>query len=418
MFKKTAKQEEATRLMAGHLYTLLVGGSRSGKTFITLRNMFIRGFNKSSRHVIFRKHFKDVKGSIHYETFPDVCRICFPDIRISVNKTDWFYTFGDKSEIWLGGLDDKERTDNILGKEYSTIWFNECSQLGFDEVETALSRLAEDSGLALRAWFDENPPSKKHWTYKLFIEGVHPETGKKVDAADYAWLLMNPHDNLENIHPDYIEKVLNKLGKRKRDRFLLGKFLTDVEGALWSNDMVLKANSLLDDFGSKRKTIVSLDPATTFTATSDEIGIHVGSLEDTGERVLIEADYTLKGSPETWGRRAVRAYHDHGASYIVAEGNQGGDLVKTVINGIDASIPVRIVYASTGKFARAEPIALKYEQGKVIHAPGLDKTEEEMLEWVPHETKKSPNRIDSVVWLVWDLLVKPKRTYDGATRFL
>jgi PBSX family phage terminase large subunit len=200
----TEKQKQATALMANYMYTLLVGGSRSGKTFIDLRNMFLRGFAIKSRHVIFRKSFKDVKASIHHETFPSVREHCFPNVHVGVNRTDWFYTLHNGSEIWLAGLDDKERTDKILGKEYSTLWFNEASQLGFDEVETAFSRLAEKSGLPLRCFFDENPPSKKHWTYKLFIEGIHPDTGKKVNKADYAYLLMNPRDNLDNIHPDYI----------------------------------------------------------------------------------------------------------------------------------------------------------------------------------------------------------------------
>jgi phage terminase large subunit len=187
-FRLTEKQQEANRVLASPAtHLMLFGGSRSGKTFLAVRAMVVRALKAAgSRHAILRFRFNAVKASIVYDTFPKVMELCFPDVRASLNKSDWFAEFGNGSQIWFGGLDDKERTEKILGQEYVTIFLNECSQIPWASRNIAVTRLAQKAvsviegrppvPLPLKMYYDENPPDKGHWTYRYFVQRVDPET--------------------------------------------------------------------------------------------------------------------------------------------------------------------------------------------------------------------------------------------------
>ena len=127
-FVKTPKQCEAVRLMGDDpKYTLLYGGSRSGKSFIIIRQIIIRALKEAgSRHLIVRFAFNHAKQSLWHDTIPKVLALCFPGVKPVLNKSDWFIEFPNKSQIWVGGLDDKERTEKVLGNEYCTIFVNEA----------------------------------------------------------------------------------------------------------------------------------------------------------------------------------------------------------------------------------------------------------------------------------------------------
>jgi phage terminase large subunit len=106
------------------------GGSRSGKTFLLTRNVAMRALKApNSRHAIFRYRFNALKASVIFDTFPAVMRAAFPQVPYKLDKTDWYATFPNGSQIWFGGLDDKERAEKILGMEFVTIYLNECSQI-------------------------------------------------------------------------------------------------------------------------------------------------------------------------------------------------------------------------------------------------------------------------------------------------
>jgi len=405
-FSKTTKQTIATKLIAGFMYVLLFGGSRSGKTFLIIRCIIIRACKTKSRHVILRKHFNHLKASIIYDTLPMVLELCFPNLPSldsMLNKSDWFLTLPNGSTIWFAGLDDKARTEKVLGTEYSTIYYNESSMITYDSFLIGLTRLAETSGLKLRCILDCNPPGKKHWIYKIFFKAEDPISGEaKIDfEEDYTHLQMNPTDNEENLSPAYL-KILRNLPKRQRQRFLDGLFLEDVEGALWTDEMVSWTKHR--EPGNIVKTVVALDPSTTNNKGSDECGIIVASKDDL-DQGIVEADLSRKTSTNKWANIAVSAYHDYAANYIVAESNQGGDLVKDVIKNIDPNIKVRLVHASKSKKARGEPVAQLYEeeQKRIIHMEDFMELEEELTQWVPDESTESPNRLDGLVWALSDL---------------
>jgi PBSX family phage terminase large subunit len=399
-FKKTPKQKEATKLLAAVKYALLFGGSRSGKTFLAVRSIVVRAAKVKSRHLIARFRFNSVKTSIGMDTLPKVMALCFPDLPYKLNKTDWFVELPNGSQIWLAGTDDKERTEKVLGTEFSTIYFNESSQfVDYDTITTLLTRLAENAGLTNRAWFDCNPPSKKHWTYQIFVKGLMPVTKEPVPnfERDYGYILMNPADNMQNLPADYIE-TLQSMPKRQRQRFLEGKFLLDVEGALWNQQMI-DAALAKDEPWNLRRTVIGVDPATTNEENSDEWGIGAAS-EYNNKDYSVDADYTLKASPATAVQVVINAYEKHDADAVVVETNQGGKMIEELLRNAGFTGRIINVHASKSKFSRAEPIAALYEQGQVKHRQGLDELESEQMEYVPLTSKKSPNRLD---WLVWAL---------------
>lgn len=421
-FTPTALQFEATRLMTEHMYVLLVGGRRSGKTFVTIYNIFLRALHTKSTHLVFRLRFSHAKRSIWHDTLPKVFKICFPDLvegtHYILNKSDWYIKFlANGSTIWLGGLDDKERTEKILGTEYSTIYYNESSQIDFKQFEMGLSGLAENSGLDLCCWIDCNPPSKKHWTYRMFVEMIHPGSGRKLSPTQYGWLRMNPADNRDNLPPSYFD-ILDNLSKRERDRFRDGAFLSEVEGALWNQKMIsstITCDKEVTEFNDLL-TVVSVDPTVSSqTSTNDECGIIIGSKDQLScnreGHVLVQADRSGHYTAKEWPHKVVKAYHDYSANYILAESNNGGDLVKSVIHHIDPFIKVKLVHASKGKFARAEPVTVVYENQKVLHAPGLNLLEEQLMEYIPETAKYSPGRLDANVWLMTEFfgMAKPPK---------
>jgi len=149
------------------------------------------------------------------------------------NETDHYVRFTNGSEVWVDGLDDKDRVDKILGREYATIFFNEISQLPYDTVTTVLTRLSQNiEGCRNMAYYDCNPAGRLHWANKIFLHGELPD-GKPCGPG-YAYLKVNPEDNRGNLPPRYIEDILDRLPEAKRKRFLLGEW-TDPEGTIFTN---------------------------------------------------------------------------------------------------------------------------------------------------------------------------------------
>lgn len=376
----------------------------SGKTFNAIRQMIVRGTKVDSRHLAARSHLNHARQALGLDTVPKVFELCFPDLPYEHNRSDNVFYFptrtGGTSELWLGGVEDK--IDKVLGKEYSTIFLNECSLISWDSVETLTTRLAETSGLPLRFFFDQNPTVKTWWTWKVFHEGVTPD--REPVGFDTAVIRMNPVDNLANLDPSYL-RMLKRLPKRKRQRFWDGLYLEAIEGALWSDAMLNLAR--LRDPNEIVETVVAVDPSVSHTADSDECGIVVASRDRAEGRssqehdgAVVHGDYSEKLSTQAWARRAVDLYHEWSANCIVAEVNNGGDLVEDVIKNVDPTVRVVKVRAAKSKFARAEPIAQLYEpeQGRVTHAGEFVDLEEEMTTYVARDAKYSPNRLDALVW--------------------
>ena len=403
--KKTARQRQAIALMTDpEIRTILLsGGSRSGKTFIACYAIAVRALKAAgSRHAILRFHFRDVKNAVGRDTMPKVLKLI--GTPYTIDRTDWFFTLPNGSEIWLGGLDDDERVEKILGMEYATIYYNESSQISYHAYTTAQTRLAQKTDLINRAYVDCNPPTKSHWLHKLFLEHIDPETRVPVPNPDrYAVLNMNPIDNRENLPDGYIEDTLAALPERKRRRFLEGEWLDDPEGALWKRSMIDDHRHVSAPKGLAR-IVVGVDPAVTGSETSDETGIVVVG-KDAAGHLYVLGDYSIRGTPLDWARQVAWAVDKHGADRVVGETNNGGDLVEVNLRTVSKNLPFKKVTASRGKYIRAEPVAALYEKGEVHHVGAFPDLEDQMCEWLPGD--ESPDRMDALVWAITELASGP-----------
>lgn len=408
-FSLTDKQDEAMDcLITEAKHNALGGGSRSGKTFLLILALISRALKAAgSRHAVFRYRFNSVKASVVLDTLPKVMKLCYPGLweQSKLDKTDWYLTLPNGSEIWFGGLDDKDRTEKILGMEFATIYFNECSQIPYNSYITAKTRLAQKCGLRLKFYFDFNPPSKRHWTYRTFVENVDAVTGSGFDnPEDYTYFLLNPEDNQANLATEYLE-ILNNLPEKARNRFLLGKFSDDDDNALWTDSVLAKCRLLgrvTDVIPEFMRIVVAVDPSGCRgdeDTRSDEVGIAVCALGIDGHGYLLE-DLSGRYSPTQWGRIASDAYDRHKADRVVAEINYGGAMVESTIRAANPNIAYSEVRASRGKTVRAEPISALYELGKIHHIGYFPELEEQLTAMTTsgYMGVKSPDRADAMIW--------------------
>lgn len=182
---------------------------------------------------------------------------------------------------------------------------------------------------------------------------------------------------------------------------LYAEIIEEFEGALWSNTMIEETRLSEDTDRELKKIVVAIDPAVTSNANSDETGIIVVGSDHTDQFYVLD-DYSGIYSPDKWARLAVNAYYDYQADLVVAETNNGGDLVERVIRSVDPNIPYRSVRATRGKMTRAEPISALYEQKRVHHIGYLPELEQQMISYTG-ETNTSPDRLDALVWGLTEL---------------
>jgi len=418
-FHFTVKQLEAQPLCAGAAtHMMLYGGSRSGKTLLHVRNTVMRALKApESRHLIARFRFSQVKTSICFDTFPRVMSQCFPNVSPAISKSDWYWKGPNKSEIWFAGLDDKQRTEKVLGNEYATLLLNECSQISWPTHEMLMTRLAqrveqriqgrEPTLLRLRAFYDCNPTSKAHWTYRLFKQKVSPETKEALgNPANYAAFQMNPKDNMENLSPEYLA-TLAGLSARMRRRFEFGEFAEATPNALFDEADIDKWRVMDGVVPQLVRVVIAVDPSGSGdedNADNDEIGIAVAGLGIDGVGYVLE-DVSVKAGPATWGRVSTDAYDRHKADCVVGEVNFGGDMVRATIQTARPRTPFKKVTASRGKALRAEPFSSLYEQGKVRHVGLFPLLEDELcaLTTTGYSGSGSPNRADAVIWALAEL---------------
>jgi phage terminase large subunit-like protein len=176
---------------------------------------------------------------------------------------------------------------------------------------------------------------------------------------------------------------------------IMAEDLDEAPGALWQRKNIDKTR--VTEIPNMNRIVVAVDPSA--TSTGDEAGIITAGRHDDDYYAL--SDDSIQASPEQWARMAVTAYHKYKANVIVAESNNGGEMVSQVIKQIDPNVPVRLVHASRGKATRAEPIAAIYEQGRGHHFGNFALLEDEMCMWTPGD--ESPNRMDALVWAMTDL---------------
>jgi PBSX family phage terminase large subunit len=429
-YQPTEAQLGLRRLIRDKSRILAFGGSRSGKTFEFCRAVavFMLRYN-GLRAAIFRRYANAVRSSAFADTFPKMMDLCFPGYVYEVNKTlGEIYFPHNGSEVCFVGLDDDRRIEKILGREFGILYFNESSEINYNSIEIASTRLAQrcfdDSGKLLRnrIFFDCNPPGKSHWIYRLFVEQIHPVSRLRLaNCDDYGAIQINPTDNAANLPPDYISQTLATGSERAKRRFLYGEFAEENENALWKSATMIDPYRLNDVPDELERIVVGVDPAVTSAEASDHTGIIVAGSKhiDGDEHYFVLQDLSLIAPPERWAGQVVEAYDDWLAELVVAEVNQGGDLVESVLRNVAPNLPIRKVRASRGKIVRAEPISALYAQGRVHHVGQFADLEGEMTSYTgAGSSEDSPDRLDALVWALTELSASSTgSTSQGALYF-
>lgn len=230
------------------------------------------------------------------------------------------------------------------------------------------------------------------------------------------------YDNADNLAAPFMRQVEERYGGTRLGRQELeGEVLEDIPGALWSSDCINR-NRRPEAPKDLIRIVVAVDPAATSSETADETGIVVVGYskdEDGAQHGYVLHDGSCKGRPEEWAKAAVSLYHEYDADRIIAESNQGGEMVEAVIRAVDRNVPVTLVHASRGKRVRAEPVSALYEQDRVHHVGKFPRLEEQMCLFSGETGRSvgdSPDRVDALVWGVTALFDKITARRSGKSK--
>ncbi len=405
-WKYTEKQQEALTAIAATnaMHCLLYGGSGSGKTATICMVIIKRALKVKSRHAIGRRSKTECIKLIGKKTMPE----CFEALGM-IEDVHWTYVndvitiLENGSEIHIIGVDTKDgQYKKVLGDEYSTLYFNEANDISYVAAEFGLSRMRQQNLLKKRFFYDCNPPSKAHWLYKKFFLLQDPDDESPLDAEDHVAHQINPDSNIQNLDPRYVQRLKN-MSAARRKKFYEGEFGEVSVGKVF-NSADINAHKV-DEAPELDVIVVSVDPQVSSRKGSDDCGIVVGGKQYGKHDYYVLFDGTIEGAgPGVWPGRVANLFKAFGANYVLAETNQGGELVIMAIRNYNRSIPVQTVHAKVGKAARAEPVAELYAQGRVHHVrEGLEKLETEMTEWDPEYSAESPNRVDAITQLITKL---------------
>jgi len=317
-------------------------------------------------------------------------------------RPDWEAT--RKRLVWPNGAVATVHTahdpEGLRGPQFDAAWVDELAKWKkaeetWDQLQFAL-RLGDDPRVCVTT-----TPRNVGVLKKLLASPSTVTTHAPTEA------------NAANLAGSFLEEVRaryrgTRLGRQELD----GVLLADAEGALWTSERI--ETGRVRDVPLLDRIVVGLDPATTAGAGSDECGIVVVGAQTQGPpqdwRAVVLADCTVQGAtPSGWARAAISAMVQYGADRLVAEVNQGGQMVVEVLRQVDPLVPVKSVHASRGKVARAEPVAALYEQGRVGHVAGLDALEDQMCRMTARgfEGTGSPDRVDALVWALHELMIEP-----------
>jgi phage terminase large subunit-like protein len=311
------------------------------------------------------------------------------------NRTLLELTLPNGSKIKGFSADEPER---LRGPQHHYAWCDEVASWRYPDAWDQLQ-----FGLRLGEWprtFITTTPKPTKLIRRLRT--------RSENEAGVVWVSGSTFDNAANLSAAALSELKATYeGTRIGRQELYAELLLDTPGALWTTELIDQHRA--DRHPALQRVVVAIDPAVTSGEDSDATGIVAAGIGVDGD-IYVLHDRTCWASPEQWARRAVALYDEVEGDRIVAEVNNGGDLVETVLHAVDPLVPVRKVHASRGKRVRAEPVAALYEQGRVHHVGALTELEEQMTSWTP-ESGDSPDRLDALVWAITDLAIErtPRR---------
>ena len=310
--------------------------------------------------------------------------------RITFTQIDGMVKWPNGSEARIFGAYTPEDVERWRGPQHCLVWADEFAAWRYLDDCWAHMRLGLRLGDRPRAIVTTTPKPRK------LLKDLMARADSVITRASTA---QNPH--LVQSVRDALYDLYAGTGMGQQE--LEGQIVDAVDGALWSRELLEETRAYAP---SMRRIVVAVDPATTKRADSDETGIVVCGLGANGEAYTL-ADYSLRGHPAEWAQAAVNAYHEHKADLIVAESNQGGEMVEHTIRTVDSNVPIKLVHASRGKRTRAEPVAALYMKHKAHQAMGanLSTLEDQLCQWSASDGEESPDRLDALVWGMTELML-------------
>jgi predicted phage terminase large subunit-like protein len=353
----------------------------------------------------------NVRCGVIAPTRQDLRRVCFEGTSGIVQSLPQKCYFGGDSNsynrsaleirLWNGSLIQGYAAiepNRLRGPQFHRIWADELAAWRYPEAYDQMMfglRLGEKPQLIITT--TPRPTSIIRSLVKRSDQDVHLTQG-------------NTFENYENLAETALEQLKARYeGTRLGRQELYAELLEDVEGALWSYKLIDRQRLPKEDAPEFKRIVIAIDPAVTNTEGSDETGIIVAGQGVDGKHYVID-DLSGKMDATAWGRMAVEAYYKFGADRIVAEVNNGGDLVERLLRSIDEDVPYTPVRASRGKITRAEPISALYEQHKVFHLGSFKELEDQLCSYSA-ASKKSPDRLDALVWALTELSQSTGKAY-------
>ena len=386
-------------------YAFITGGRGSGKSFHTA--LALLNLTYEPGHVILFTRFTMVAADVSI----------IPEFREKMDRLG----VADDFEITKREIVNRKTGSRILFRGIQTSSGNQTARLKsiqgvttwvLDEAEELVDeRTFETIDLSIRhkelpnrVILVLNPASTEHFLHRMFVEARRPDT---------LYVHTTWHDNRVNLSQSFMDRAAQTeaTAPERYRRIFLGEWGTDTGGLLWTRADVDRARLTVGPTAWHR-VVVAIDPAVTAKETSDETGIIVCAVDKERRGYVLE-DLSGRYSPNDWASVAVTAARKYNAA-IVAETNQGGDMVTAVIKSLgDRAHGIRIVdvRASRGKLARAEPIYSMYQEGRIFHVGPLPALEAQMLQFNPDAAGQSPDRVDALVWGLSALLLKPSSPF-------
>lgn len=308
-----------------------------------------------------------------------------------------------------------DEPERLRGKQHQRVWCDELCAWRYPEAWVQM-RL----GLRLRS------PSGAPVTTPQALVTTTPKNSKLLKdllaRSDTMIVRGKTSDNVANLAPEFFKDLNQQYGGTRLGRQELdAEMLTDNPGALWTYDLIERSRveayrvefdpetgdeGVVKVHRNFRRIVVAIDPPATSTSSSDECGLVVCALGEDGRGYVLE-DLSDVMAPSEWGKKAIEAYNRWGADRVVAEVNQGGEMVENTLRTLPGgmNLSYKAVRASKGKFARAEPVSALYEQGRVHHVGVFQALEDQLTDYNPQTSTKSPDRLDAMVWAFTELMI-------------
>jgi phage terminase large subunit-like protein len=376
-------------------YYLITGGRGSGKSW-TL-SMFLLNLTYQDGHVILFTRWTLTSAFI--SIIPE-----FIDKIELMNKSDDFEITQSEiinkatgSKILFRGIKTSQgtATANLKSIAGVTTWVLDESEEQqdeetFDRIDLSIRAKNKPNRIILVM----NPSYKSHWIHGRFV---------KNPSDNCTYIHTTYLDNLQNLNQSFIDQAerVKQENLHRYEHLFLGKWLDDAEGLLWNRTIIERARVTAKP--ELARIVVAIDPATTALMGSDETGIIVCGKDANGKGYVLE-DLSGKYSPTEWASVSLQAFKNWNADCIVAEKNQGGDMVENVLRSQNTTARIKLVTATKGKYVRAEPIYSLYEQHKIFHVGSFPLLENQMVTFEP-DKGKSPDRVDAMVWGFTELML-------------